>query len=297
MVGDIQFENVGFSYSEGTPFEHEALHDVNLTIKENRYTAIIGHTGSGKSTLVQHLNALLKPSTGVVRMGDFEITPASKNKNLKELRRHVGTVFQFPESQLFEESIGKDVAFGPQNYGKTQEEAWAIAREALITVGLDESFMDISPFDLSGGQQRRVAIAGVLALQPQVLVLDEPTAGLDPEGQKDMMDMFYRLKVEQGITVILVTHKMEDVAKYADDVVVLEGGTVIRQSTPKEIFEDVDWLRSKQLDVPVVIEFARKIEKRLGWSFASIPLTTDELAHDIADKLEEETSRAGDLDG
>jgi energy-coupling factor transport system ATP-binding protein len=293
MVGNIQFQDVGFSYSKGTPFEHEALHDVNLTIKENKYTAIIGHTGSGKSTLVQHLNALLKPSTGIVRMGDFEITATSENKNLKELRRHVGTVFQFPESQLFEESIGKDIAFGPQNYGKTEEEAWEIAQEALVTVGLDESFMDISPFDLSGGQQRRVAIAGVLALQPQVLVLDEPTAGLDPEGQKEMMDMFYRLKEEQGITVILVTHKMEDVAKYADDVVVLEGGTVIRQTTPKEIFEEVEWLQSKQLDVPVVIDFARKIEQRLGWTFDSIPLTTDELAENIADQFRKTKGKGG----
>ena len=203
---DIRFEQVDFTYQPNTPFEHRALFDINLAIKEGSFTALIGHTGSGKSTLLQHLNALLKPTKGTVNIGERVITPQTDNKNLKPIRKKVGIVFQFPESQLFEETVEKDIAFGPKNFGVSLEEANQIAKDTLKLVGLDESYLERSPFDLSGGQMRRVAIAGVLAMQPEVLVLDEPTAGLDPQGRKEMMDMFWRLHKERGLTLVLVTH-------------------------------------------------------------------------------------------
>ena len=187
---DIRFQDVGYAYQIGSPFESRALYDVNLMIETGKYTALIGHTGSGKSTVLQHLNALKTPTEGTVQIGDRTITPDSENKKLKPLRKKVGIVFQFPEAQLFEETVGLDIAFGPRNFGMEKEEALAKAEALLEVVGLDASFMERSPFDLSGGQMRRVAIAGVLALEPEVLVLDEPTAGLDPRGQKEIMDMF-----------------------------------------------------------------------------------------------------------
>ena len=206
---DIQFKNVSYAYEAGTPIEHTALENINLTILSQKVTAIIGKTGSGKSTLVQHLNALLKPTEGVVRIDDRSITSTTTNRQLKALRKKVGTVFQFPEAQLFGQTIAEDIMFGPKNYGVREDEARRIAGKTLEMVGLDASFMDRSPFDLSGGQQRRVAIAGVLALEPEILVLDEPTAGLDPKGQKEILDLFDRLNKEMGTTIILVTHQME----------------------------------------------------------------------------------------
>ncbi len=184
---DIRFEEVGYTYQPGTPFQSRALFDINLSIKDSSFTALVGHTGSGKSTVLQHLNALKKPTSGQVTIGDRVITNFSEDKGLKSLRKKVGIVFQFPEAQLFEETVGKDIAFGPKNFGLTEEEGLAKARELLPLVGLDESFMERSPFDLSGGQMRRVAIAGVLALEPEVLVLDEPTAGLDPQLSVDVV--------------------------------------------------------------------------------------------------------------
>lgn len=281
MVMDIVFDKVGYTYQKGTPFQSRALYDIDLTIKEGSYTAIVGHTGSGKSTLLQHLNALRKPTEGTVTIGDRVITSKTDNKNLKGLRKKVGIVFQFPESQLFDETVAKDIAFGPKNFGATEEEGREIAERMLPLVGLDESFLETSPFDLSGGQMRRVAIAGVLAMEPDVLVLDEPTAGLDPKGRREIMDMFYRLHKEQGLTIVLVTHQMDDVAYYADHMIVLEKGTVMKEGHPREIFKDADWLESKQLGVPSAVEFANKIQKQFGWSFESLPLTTDELAHAI----------------
>ncbi|MDN6194808.1 MAG: ATP-binding cassette domain-containing protein, partial [Alkalibacterium sp.] len=184
---DIRFQEVGYTYQKGTPFESKAIYDIDLSIKDGSFTSIVGHTGSGKSTVLQHLNALKKPTEGTVTIGDRVITNLSDNKGLKSLRKKVGIVFQFPEAQLFEETVGKDIAFGPKNFGATEEEGLEKARELLPLVGLDETFMERSPFDLSGGQMRRVAIAGVLALEPEVLVLDEPTAGLDPQGRKEIM--------------------------------------------------------------------------------------------------------------
>lgn len=278
---DIQFRDVSFTYEAGTPIQHTALKNINLTIQPHKITAIVGRTGSGKSTLVQHMNALLKPTSGVVRMGSKTITANTSNRQLKALRKSVGTVFQFPEAQLFGQTIAEDIMFGPQNYGVNEKEALEIAKEVLQVVGLDESFLDVSPFDLSGGQQRRVAIAGVLALKPEVLVLDEPTAGLDPKGQKEMMNLFDRLNKEKNMTIILVTHRMEHVAEYADDVIIMKDGVVVQQDHPREIFKNTDLLQLNYLDVPNTISFANGIKKKFGWKLEKMPLTTDELAQSL----------------
>lgn len=285
---DITFEKVGYSYSAGTPFESRALYDVNLNIPDGSYTALIGHTGSGKSTVTQHLNALLKPTEGSVTIGDRIITNKSNNKNLKDLRKKVGIVFQFPESQLFEETIAKDIAFGPMNFGVSEADAMAIVKRVLPLVGLDETFMDRSPFDLSGGQMRRVAIAGVLAMEPEVLVLDEPTAGLDPAGRREIMNMFNQLHIDNGLTIVLVTHQMNDVATYADHVVILEKGTVVKMGQPDEIFQDAEWLQEKQLGLPDALAFLDRLSKRTGVDFGGErPLRTEQLAAVLIAKINE----------
>ncbi|MFC4719199.1 energy-coupling factor ABC transporter ATP-binding protein [Enterococcus lemanii] len=274
---DIRFEQVDFTYQPNSPFEQRVLHEMNLTIKEGSYTALVGHTGSGKSTLLQHLNALLKPTAGKVFIGDRVITPETNNKNLKPIRQKVGIVFQFPEAQLFEETVERDIAFGPKNFGVSEEAANQLAAKTLKMVGLDESYLARSPFDLSGGQMRRVAIAGVLAMEPEILVLDEPTAGLDPQGRKEMMEMFHRLHQENKITIVLVTHLMDDVADYADFVYVLEKGRLVKEGSPREVFQDVEWLHDRQLGVPTATAFAQKLVDR-GFQFATLPLTSEELA-------------------
>lgn len=282
---DIRFQDVGFTYQKNTPFESRALYDIDLTISDGSYTAIVGHTGSGKSTVLQHLNALKIPTEGTVTVGDRVISEHTENKKLKPLRKKVGIVFQFPEAQLFEETIAKDIAFGPKNFGVSDEEADKLVRELLPLVGLSEDFMERSPFDLSGGQMRRVAIAGVLALEPEVLVLDEPTAGLDPRGREDVMNMFYKLHKERGMTIVLVTHQMEDVANYADHMIVLEKGTVKREGSPRDIFKESGWLSSLNLGVPQPVQFANDLEEKFGWEFDYLPLTTDELAEQLAEKM------------
>lgn len=281
----IRFEDVNFTYQPNTPFENKVLHDINFTIKDGSYTAIVGHTGSGKSTILQHLNALKVPTTGSVWINDFEVNAEKQQKSLKDLRQQVGVVFQFPEAQLFEETVGKDIAFGPQNFGVSEEDALKKAEEILPRVGLDSSFMDRSPFDLSGGQMRRVAIAGVLVMEPSVLVLDEPTAGLDPKGQIEMMDLFATLHEERDITIVLVTHQMEDVAKYADHMIVLDEGRIVGEGSPKEVFQDAEWLQAIQLDVPKSVEFASKLGKNKNWQFKELPLTIEELTQTIAKKI------------
>ena len=283
MVMDIRFKQVGFAYQAGTPFEMRALHDVTFSVKDGSYVAIIGHTGSGKSTILQHLNALLKPTEGIVELGDKIIDSTTGNKDLKPLRKKVGIVFQFPEAQLFEETVEKDIAFGPKNFGVSEEEALKIAAEVVKTVGLPEEVLKKSPFDLSGGQMRRVAIAGVLAMKPEVLVLDEPTAGLDPKGRLEMMEMFYKLNKEQNMTIVLVTHQMNDVSDYADHVIVIESGNVVKEGSPKEVFSDASWLLEKQLGVPTTLAFVEKLKEK-GWSTDKMPLTLDELANAILEE-------------
>lgn len=283
MDNPIVFNNVDHIYNAGSPFAVSALKNVNLSIPKGKITAIIGHTGSGKSTLIQHLNVLLRPTHGTVKINDVEITADSKNKNLKALRKQVSVVFQFPESQLFEETVLKDVMFGPLNFGVSEEEAERIAREKLSLVGLPENLYDRSPFDLSGGQMRRVAIAGVLALEPSVLVLDEPTAGLDPAGQKYMLEMFVNLHRQQNLTLVLVTHQMEDVALYADNVIVMENGTVVKTGEPLEIFKDEDKLETLQLSLPHSLQFFKDIDTQLETTYIkeTQPITVDQLADEI----------------
>ena len=283
MAMDIRFKQVGFAYQAGTPFEMRALHDVTFSVKDGSYVAIIGHTGSGKSTILQHLNALLKPTEGLVELGDKTIDSTTGNKDLKPLRKKVGIVFQFPEAQLFEETVEKDIAFGPKNFGVSEEEALKIAAEVVKTVGLPEEVLKKSPFDLSGGQMRRVAIAGVLAMKPEVLVLDEPTAGLDPKGRLEMMEMFYKLNKGQNMTIVLVTHQMNDVSDYADHVIVIEAGNVVKEGSPKEVFSDASWLLEKQLGVPTTLAFVEKLKEK-GWSTDKMPLTLDELADAILEE-------------
>ncbi|MFD1484053.1 energy-coupling factor ABC transporter ATP-binding protein [Lacticaseibacillus baoqingensis] len=281
---DITFDHVSFTYQAGTPFAGDGLKDVSTTIRDGSYTAIIGHTGSGKSTLLQHLNALLKPTAGTVTIGDFKITNETSNKHLKPLRQKVGMVFQFAESQLFEQTVAKDIAFGPQNFGVPEADALALAAEMVTQVGLPKGVLDQSPFDLSGGQMRRVAIAGVLAMQPEVLVLDEPTAGLDPAGRQEMMTMFKRLHDEHGLTIVLVTHQMDDVADYADHVLVMEHGALVRQGSPREIFADPDWLVQKQLGLPKTTRFAQRLRQK-GFTFSPMPLTVAELADQLLPQI------------
>ncbi len=279
---DISLQNVEHRYQINTPFERLAIQDVSIDIPSGTYLALIGHTGSGKSTVLQHLNALLKPTKGSVKIGDREITAGKKEKNLKAVRQKVGIVFQFPEHQLFEETVEKDICFGPMNFGVSEAEAKERARKAIIQVGLTESVLEKSPFDLSGGQMRRVAIAGVLAMNPDVIVLDEPTAGLDPRGRKEIMEMFYSLHKERGLSTILVTHSMEDAAAYADQIVIMHKGEVYRKGVPVEIFADPAGLLELGLDVPEVVKFQQKFEKAFGLKLGMTCLTMDQLTDAIA---------------
>ena len=275
----IALENVSFTYQEGTPLASTALSDVSLTIEDGSYTALIGHTGSGKSTILQLLNGLLVPSQGSVQVFDTLITSTSKNKDIRQIRKQVGLVFQFAENQIFEETVLKDVAFGPQNFGVSEEDAEKIAREKLALVGIDESLFDRSPFELSGGQMRRVAIAGILAMEPAILVLDEPTAGLDPLGRKELMNLFKKLH-QSGMTIVLVTHLMDDVAEYANQVYVMEKGRLVKGGKPSDVFQDVVFMEEVQLGVPKITAFCKRLVDR-GVSFKRLPIKIEEFKESL----------------
>ena len=275
----IALENVSFTYQEGTPLASTALSDVSLTIEDGSYTALIGHTGSGKSTILQLLNGLLVPSQGSVRVFDTLITSTSKNKDIRQIRKQVGLVFQFAENQIFEETVLKDVAFGPQNFGVSEEDAEQIAREKLALVGIDESLLNRSPFELSGGQMRRVAIAGILAMEPAILVLDEPTAGLDPLGRKELMNLFRKLH-QSGMTIVLVTHLMDDVAEYANQVYVMEKGRLVKGGKPSDVFQDVVFMEEVQLGVPKITAFCKRLADR-GVSFKRLPIKIEEFKESL----------------
>ena len=275
----VALENVSFTYQEGTPLASTALSDVSLTIEDGSYTALIGHTGSGKSTILQLLNGLLVPSQGSVRVFDTLITSTSKNKDIRQIRKQVGLVFQFAENQIFEETVLKDVAFGPQNFGVSEEDAEQIAREKLALVGIDESLFNRSPFELSGGQMRRVAIAGILAMEPAILVLDEPTAGLDPLGRKELMNLFKKLH-QSGMTIVLVTHLMDDVAEYANQVYVMEKGRLVKGGKPSDVFQDVVFMEEVQLGVPKITAFCKRLADR-GVSFKRLPIKIEEFKESL----------------
>lgn len=280
----ITFKKLTHEYNAGTTFSYLALDAIDLDIEEGKVTAIIGETGSGKSTLVQHLNALLLPTGGELEILDRTINSTKKPKQLKELRKRVGLVFQFPEYQLFEETILKDISFGPKNFGATQEEAEERAKEVLQVVGMDESYLERSPFELSGGQKRRIAIAGILAMDPEVLVLDEPTAGLDPQGAKDMMALFVKLNKEYHKTVLIVTHDMEHVLTYCDHVVVLDNGHVVKDCDVQTFFEDVEILHTLHINPPAIIRLRESLIER-GFSLDKRILDIDELAEAVAKEV------------
>lgn len=257
----IKVENLSHIYMPGSVFEHVALDNVSFEIGDGEFVGLIGHTGSGKSTLIQHLNGLLKPTDGKIIVDDMELN--SKGISMKAIRQKVGLVFQYPEYQLFEETVSKDVAFGPQNLKLSPEEIEERVREAIQLVGLDyESIKDKSPFELSGGQKRRVAIAGVLAMKPKVLILDEPTAGLDPKGRDEILSQIKKLHKAQNITVILVSHSMEDIANMAEKLIVMNKGKIVFIDTPKNIFKEIDVLESIGLGVPQVSYLMRELRNR-----------------------------------
>ena len=280
----IILDNVNYCYSEDTAYAIWALKDINLEIPDGQFLGIIGHTGSGKSTLVQHLNGLIKATSGTIYYNGQDIY--DKDYDLTQLRGQVGMVFQYPEHQLFETTIFKDVCFGPKNQGLDQKTVELRAFEALHNVGFPEELYDASPFDLSGGQKRRVAIAGVLAMKPQVLILDEPTAGLDPAGRDEILGLISKMHKELGITISLVSHSMEDVAQYVDRILVMNGGQVMYDDTPKEVFRHYKELEMVGLAAPQVTYFIHELKEK-GWNVDLSATTVEEAKATILAALKE----------
>ncbi|GMQ57996.1 energy-coupling factor transporter ATPase [Vallitalea sediminicola] len=282
----IKIDNLTYIYSQSTPFEKKAIDDVSLEIEDGEFVGLIGHTGSGKSTLIQHFNGLLKPARGNVYVNNIDIH--SKAKPLREIRQKVGLVFQYPEHQLFEMSVYKDVSFGPSNMGLEKEEIDKRVKEAIKIVGLGEETYEKSPFELSGGQKRRVAIAGVLAMKPDVLILDEPTAGLDPRGRDEILDEISKLHEELGITVILVSHSMEDVGKYVERIIVMDKGGVKYDDIPKKVFNHIEELESMGLGVPQVTYLMQELNNkgfRVTNEVTTIQEAYDEIMHAISEDV------------
>lgn len=269
----IKIDHLSYIYGEGTAFEKRALDDISLELPDGQFIGIIGHTGSGKSTLIQHLNGLIKATSGQIYYNGENIY--QDHYNMKELRSKVGLVFQYPEHQLFEIDVFTDVCFGPKNLGLPQEEIEGRAREALEQVGLGEEFYRQSPFELSGGQKRRVAIAGILAMKPEVLILDEPTAGLDPKGRDEILDQIARLHKERKITVILVSHSMEDVAKYVQRIIVMNRGKAMYDGAPREVFEHYRELEGIGLAAPQVTYVVNSLKEK-GWDIRTDATTVEE---------------------
>ncbi|WP_314729923.1 energy-coupling factor transporter ATPase [Peptostreptococcus stomatis] len=276
----IKVENLTYIYDEGMPFEHRALDDVSFEIQDRDFVGLIGHTGSGKSTLIQHLNGLMKPSSGKIYINGFDIT--QKDQNLTDIRKRVGIVFQYAEYQLFEETVARDIAFGPQNLGLDEEEVDKRVRKAMADVGLDyDHFSEKSPFELSGGQKRRVAIAGVIAMHPEVLILDEPTAGLDPGGRDEIFELIKDLHANNDMTVILSSHSMDDMAKLVNTLMVMNKGRLEIMGSPREVFkENADRLRGMGLNIPQVLELAIKL-KEAGYDVRTDVITIEEVRTEI----------------
>ena len=279
----IKVEHLTHICDKGMPSESVALDDVSFTAEDGQFIGIIGHTGSGKSTLLQHLNGLLKPDEGTVTVGNVDIT--QPGISMVEIRKRIGLVFQYPEYQLFEETVAKDVAFGPKNLGLSETEIEERVKEAIELVGLDyETVKDRSPFELSGGQKRRVAIAGVVAMRPEVLILDEPTAGLDPKAHKDVLNMVEEVHRRTGNITIFVSHNMADIARLSDKILVIHSGKLVTKGSPKEVFSQKETLRSVGLDLPPVTEFTEGLRER-GINLSATILDVDEAAAQIAEYL------------
>lgn len=276
----IKVRNLTYIYDEGMPFENRAIDDISFDVENNDFVGLIGHTGSGKSTLIQHLNGLLKPSSGSIYINDFEII--QKDINLTEIRKRVGVVFQYPEYQLFEETIEKDIAFGPGNMGLDQEEITRRVKASMEAVGLDyEKYREKSPFELSGGQKRRVAIAGVIAMDPEVLILDEPTAGLDPGGREEIFELIKKLHRERNITVILSSHSMDDMAKLVKTLIVMNKGKIEFMGNPRDVFNNnAHRLKEIGLDIPQVLELAIKLREK-GFDIRQDIITPEEAKNEI----------------
>lgn len=276
----ISVRNLSYVYSQGTPYASAALQGVDLEITEGEYLAIIGKTGSGKSTFIQHLNALIKLQNGEIKV--FDIDLSAKKPDLKKLRGTIGMVMQYPEYQLFDETVEKDVGYGPKNLGLSDEEIQTRVQEAITLVGLDyDEIRDRSPFELSGGQKRRVAIAGVIAMKPRVLILDEPTAGLDPVGKREILSLIRKLKETTSPTVIIVSHDMEAVSENCDRVAVFSGGRILKTGSPREIFYDEETLIDAEMDVPSVVKIVKALERR-GVTLSEKPVKKSELIEALA---------------
>ncbi|PWL94096.1 MAG: energy-coupling factor transporter ATPase [Clostridiales bacterium] len=279
----IQVKNLKHIYEKGMPTESVALENISFEVNDGEFLGIIGHTGSGKSTLLQHLNGLLKPDEGSIIIGDVDIT--APKISMVEIRKRIGLVFQYPEYQLFEETVAKDVAFGPKNLGLDEEEIQERVREAIELVGLDyEKFKDKSPFELSGGQKRRVAIAGVIAMRPEVLILDEPTAGLDPKAHKDVLHMIEEVHQKTGNITILVSHNMADIARLSDKILVIDSGRMVAIGTPKEVFSHREELAEVGLDLPPVTQLTEELRHR-GINIPETILSIDDAADEISEYL------------
>ena len=283
MESIIRVDNLTHTYGVGTPFQRSAVEGLSLDIRRGEFLGIIGHTGSGKSTLIQHLNGLLKPSSGTIYLDGADIW--AEPKKIRSVRFRVGLVFQYPEYQLFEDTVRKDIAFGPKNMGLDAREVERRVLAALSAVGLDESVLDKSPFALSGGQKRRVAIAGVMAMEPEVLILDEPTAGLDPRGRESILQMLREYHERRGSTVVLVSHSMEEIARNAQRIIVLSGGGVCMEGTPAEVFARADELEAVGLDVPQSTKIAAALRRR-GMAVEGSIFTVDALERAILPKKE-----------
>lgn len=272
----IQFNDVSYTYQKHTPYAYQALNLVTTTFEEGRYYAIIGKTGSGKSTLIQHLNGLLKPSRGTLQVFDMHINRKTKDRELKAIRRRIGMVFQFPEAQLFEETVEKEILFGPKNFKKDTAKALEKAKKYLEMMGIEpEKLLQKSPFLLSGGQMRKVAITSILACDPDVLILDEPTAGLDPISKQQVMTLIQHLNQQEGKTVILVSHEMNDVARYADEVKVMKKGHIVGTYTPEVFFQQEELVKSLHLDLPDTLRLQRDLEQRSNMLFDGVALTEE----------------------
>ena len=283
----IRVEHLTHIYDKGMPTQSVALDDISFTAEDGQFIGVIGHTGSGKSTLLQHLNGLLKPDSGRVIVGDVDIT--APGISMVEIRKRIGLVFQYPEYQLFEETVAKDVAFGPKNLGLSDEQIEERVREAIELVGLDyETVKDRSPFELSGGQKRRVAIAGVVAMRPEVLILDEPTAGLDPKAHKDVLAMVEEVHRRTGNITIFVSHNMADIARLSDKIVVIDSGKLVTVGTPKEVFSRKDELRAVGLDLPPVTEFTESLREK-GIDLSATILDVEQAAEEIAGYLKKKS--------
>lgn len=271
----IKFNDVTYVYQKGTPFEYEALYQINTEFEPGHYYAIIGQTGSGKSTLIQHFNGLLKPSYGTVALDDLVLKAKTKDKAIRPMRQRVGLVFQFPESQLFEDSVEREILFGPKNFNMNLDKVKDYAYRLLMKLGFDRDVMNKSPFQMSGGQMRKIAIVSILAMDPDIIVLDEPTAGLDPHSRKQVMGLLKQLQ-QEGKTIVLVTHDMNDVAQYADRIKVLQQGTLVYEGTPRALFSDSECINDYSLDLPDIVQLQRDFEHKHQTKLSDTALTDEE---------------------